>query len=421
MATLETIKNKIQNLIDVANETTEESHADLTSAIDTLIDGYMSGESAEYFRYVTFMNADNETIAQTATVEPLYSYSMSKAPYVRKEPTIDTAYSLVGWSLTPNGEITTSALAVMKDDVTLYPIYEASVRKYTVSFYNGGALVHTESVPYGGSSSYTHEIPGAWFLGWNPVPENITSDIKCYGTWEYTSFGTDSWARIAEISKANKCSEHYSVGETREIILNNGKRITVQIAALDGKMLSDRFTRSHLTIVTKNVLPDSKMAFVNRESSGSRLNWYGLTNSNVVTYLNEQLLPLLPADLLDVLPEIISTNECARSSFTNEEFGFNCKLFVPSCHEVYGDNDRLYSDSNQRPYPVYKGVESGYSNLENKNRIMTLVDTGKPVKWWTRTPSDNDSDKYVVLEDGSIDENVASDDPDAYVAFAFCL
>ena len=46
MATADSVKVKIQNLINKANTKTGESDADLTSAVDTLIEGYGKGEEA---------------------------------------------------------------------------------------------------------------------------------------------------------------------------------------------------------------------------------------------------------------------------------------------------------------------------------------------------------------------------------------
>ncbi len=47
MATAESVKNKLQGLIDTANETTGESAADLTTAIGTLIAGFGKGSGDE--------------------------------------------------------------------------------------------------------------------------------------------------------------------------------------------------------------------------------------------------------------------------------------------------------------------------------------------------------------------------------------
>ena len=84
----------------------------------------------------------------------------------------------------------------------------ATIRKYTVYFYNGSTVLQTVSnVPYGGSATYTGTTPVSPdgsaddypFEGWNPEPKNITGNTYCYA-----KFGSplevkeieDSWDEI---------------------------------------------------------------------------------------------------------------------------------------------------------------------------------------------------------------------------------
>lgn len=425
MATLESIKNKLQNLIDVSNEVTEEASEDLTSAVNLLIDGYMSGVNSEFLRYVTFMESDYETVSETVSVEPKYSYPASSAPRQVKDSTIDTVYTHVGWSLVPDGDINTSVFADIKRDITLYPVFNESVRHYTVRFYNGDELVCTESVPYGGSSSYVHEIVGAWFLGWNPAPVNITGDMDCYGMWEYTAFATASWARIAEIAKAGRASEYYSIGDEREIIFTTGERVTLQLASFnkygDG---------NGITIVAKNALANSKMAFntVPHSSDKNTYNHRGYEGSDVYTYLHEQILPVLPVDLQDVIYNSPIPNVYYPYPYnTPRESTVYCKLFVPSAYEACGLDSNRPSGSKQFIFEVFINEYDKlglpiHNDLANELRIRTLRDTGEIVPWWTRTPSSRTNMMYTVIDTGVINTMTYwTQNPDAYVVFAFCL
>lgn len=56
MATPQTVKTKIQGLIDKANETTGGSDTDLTSAVDNLIAGFCGGNEEVQTCSVTFTN-----------------------------------------------------------------------------------------------------------------------------------------------------------------------------------------------------------------------------------------------------------------------------------------------------------------------------------------------------------------------------
>jgi len=73
-------------------------------------------------------------------------------------------------------------------DRSLYAAFTATVRKYTVRFYNGSTLLQTvNNVPYGGSATYTGDEPadesGNPFQGWKPEPTSIMGDTDCYAVF----------------------------------------------------------------------------------------------------------------------------------------------------------------------------------------------------------------------------------------------
>lgn len=74
MATIQSVKEKIQGLIDKANETTTASDMDLTTAINTLIEGYGKGGGLddEYLKYFSY------TIDQSTATILLYSIHYDK-------------------------------------------------------------------------------------------------------------------------------------------------------------------------------------------------------------------------------------------------------------------------------------------------------------------------------------------------------
>lgn len=423
MATLESIKNKLQNLINASNETTGNSDVDLTSAVNALLAGYMRGESAEFYRYLTFMGVDYETVAKVVSVAPKYSSSSSVGPALTKESTVDTVFTLAGWSLSQNGEVDSSVFSNITKDLILYPIFTESVRTYKVRFWDGEVLLKTVQVPYGESSDYTYHKTGARFHGWTPEPTNIVADLDCYGSWEFASFATDSWAQIAEYARAGTASEYYDIGDDREIVLSNGERIALQLASYKNSR-----GNTGIRIVARNALANSKMLFTERHSGNSEFyNWYGFNGSKVYTYLHEQVLPMLPEDLQDVLRDTNIINEVARASSTNSEYGLTCKLYIPTCWEVCGSHRRLITGSNQEYCAVFTQDDPStdytdiFGNDASEKRVVTLADTGEPVRWWTRTPAGIYKDMYVVNEDGSITDDGITNEADAYVVFAFDL
>lgn len=62
MATADSVKGKIQGLIDTANETTGESDVDLTTAVGRLIQGYGAGDSAGAYELLYEGEAQESTM-----------------------------------------------------------------------------------------------------------------------------------------------------------------------------------------------------------------------------------------------------------------------------------------------------------------------------------------------------------------------
>ena len=108
-----------------------------------------------------------------------------------KPSTAQYTYSFDGWSATIGGPVWTDAKKRVTTDRILYAHFAATIRRYTVYFYNGSTLLQTvPNVPYGGSATYTGETPvdpsgaGLPFTGWNPSPSGITGNTSCYAQFK---------------------------------------------------------------------------------------------------------------------------------------------------------------------------------------------------------------------------------------------
>lgn len=481
MATLESIKNKIQKLIDSANARTGGSHSDLTSAVDRLSAGYMSGESNDFYRHITFMGEDGETVVDTVSVAPVYNTESSVAPVLTKESTIDKVYTQVGWSLTPGGSREIGVFNNIQHDLTLYPVFQESIRYYTVRFYDKLTLLHTEKVPYNGFSSYTHNKIGARFLGWYPVPTFVTSDLDCYGTWEFASFATDSWDKIAASAENYTAKNLYKTGDEKPITLQYGdgrpdQTIGVRIVHLldysesyDKNNINFReimyeengrqYTRNAgMILMATMALPDSYMhwnSILKPGQSSMDQNAYtkdGYHDSEISKYLEEEVLPYLPEDLLAVLWPCMIAEWVGNLIFPNDQWCLTGhKLWVPTIYDVCGQARRLYwveiSSTQKAPLTTYgfinsvtyndgmdyvaqkpfsymaagvKSVALTSNDYDNpaECRVITTPD-GTPVPWWLGNV-ENSGHATMVREDGSI-TTVRAHLEKAYVTFCFCL
>lgn len=106
-----------------------------------------------------------------------------------KTQTAQYTYAFAGWSTSSTGSASSSALTNVTAPRNVYAAFTATVRTYTVYFYNGTTLLQTvNNVPYGGSATYTGTTPVSPdgsaedypFEGWSPAPTNITGTTSCY-------------------------------------------------------------------------------------------------------------------------------------------------------------------------------------------------------------------------------------------------
>jgi hypothetical protein len=100
-----------------------------------------------------------------------------------------------------------SSLTNINGDKTLYPVFKATRKTYTVTFINPTAPVGSQvlakiSTPYGESADYTGagypeptrlDVANSSlyeFAGWEPKPEKITGDLPCEAQF---AFLDDKW------------------------------------------------------------------------------------------------------------------------------------------------------------------------------------------------------------------------------------
>ncbi len=114
-----------------------------------------------------------------------------------KASTAQYTYTFSGWSLTPGGSANANALNNVTADRNVYAAFTATVRTYTVRWYNGSTLLETDTgVPYGGSAEYNGEAPeysgenaeDYEFTGFAPSGKNITGDTNCYAQFQYSGY-----------------------------------------------------------------------------------------------------------------------------------------------------------------------------------------------------------------------------------------
>ena len=136
--------------------------------------------------YLYYMSDDGQTQLYKETIVDGGNGTWNGTP--TKAQTAQYTYAFDGWSSAPGGALWPNAKIAVTADRYIYAHFKATVRTYTVYFYNGSTLLQTvQNVPYGGSCSYTAgstssitNSSGDPFTGWNPEPKNIVGNTSCY-------------------------------------------------------------------------------------------------------------------------------------------------------------------------------------------------------------------------------------------------
>lgn len=268
-----------------------------TEEIDDFLDE-INGEVVGETQYiVTFIGANGEQLCQVPVYEgdtcedPVSSKIIQKPT---KASTVDTTYEYIGWSLTDGGSAdTANALANVTEDRTLYAVFKSSVRKYTVSFYDGETFLKTERIAYGGSSTYELEKENYIFLGWEPACNNVVSNITCYAQWRLSDKLTDyTWEQISAISESGEAATRFLVGDTKPITMKIGTTthtLTARLLGFNHDDLADGTGKAGMSFEVVDMAMTGQTTASGRKYETSAA-WTGF-DQNAHTYLGSDLKP----------------------------------------------------------------------------------------------------------------------------------
>lgn len=235
--------------LDEAGNNTDMAQVSGTISVDTVTGAQLAEIAGKYpdikvaYQHVTsnlyFYNDDGSTLLYTQAIvdggDGTYSGSTPT-----KSSTAQYTYSFSGWSRKPGGSADSTALKAVVADRNVYAAFTATIRRYTVYFYNGSTLLQkVENVACGSSATYTGDTPVSSegsaedypFLGFIPDGKNITGNTSCYAQFgspiEETEI-TDSWENIIA-SCNNGTYSKYKVGNYKKLELDGVGTFIMQI------------------------------------------------------------------------------------------------------------------------------------------------------------------------------------------------
>ena len=317
-----------------------------------------------------------------------------------KESTITQNFTFSGWATTRGGAANSSALENITEDITLYAAFTASVRYYTITFYDDdkATVLNTEQVTYGGSSSYIPTKQNHGFVAWTPSPTNVTADMDCYASWVLEGFIADSWETIAARAEAGTAAEYYNLGDTKNVqmTMSDGttRNITVRIVGFGCDTLSDGSGMAGITIAQVGYMEET-------------FKLYQLYSGNEES---TNYLKYLPEDLQSVL-------KIVKKPFKSSVLGL--KVWGPDTLNIHDTRTSNYTNNYDTKFQILEGLTT---SAEKYNLLRWDNIASRSVNTYAVTGGTVDYRSY--LWGAGMTENVATNSnktKEVHLAICFCV
>ena len=198
------------------------------------------------------------------------------------------------------------------------------------------------------------------YVGEEPLDSNVRLTKKLVQRTSWEELGAEICS-----GRATLCLD---VGDKLEFELKNGKKVSVEVAAVNpyGDNVAFSFT---------NVLQNGAM-------NSTDTNRGGFCESKMADILEKEILPLLPDDLVEVITprKITQKLSIVDSSGRRIErlFERECKLWLPSYTEVFGHHERYSGcDIGDIRFPLF---------ATRRGRTKYTLDDDLSY-WWLRSPN----------------------------------
>ena len=377
--------------LDEAGNNTDMAQVSGTISVDTVTGAQLAEIAGKYpdihvaYQHITsnlyFYNEDGSTLLYTQAIvdggDGTYSGSTPT-----KASTAQYTYSFAGWSKKPGGTADSTALKAVTADRQVYAAFTASVRKYTVYFYNGSTLLQrVDNVPYGGSATYTGDTPVSSegsaedypFEGWVPTGQNITGSTSCYaqfGSPREVKEIADNWETIIANIDNGTYKSKYKIGNYKPLDLGSEGIINMQIAGFDADDLADGMGKAPISFLSQELLTTSRKVWSD----------YGWEESTLRKDLKNVIKPLIP----ELVRNRISDVTKIQNAINTEG-----KIYV----QTTVDDMWIPTPTEITPKGLYYTLFSGSIANRSKCKVGESITTS----WWTRTCEKKE--KFVILTD----------------------
>lgn len=343
----------------------------MPTEIASITGGGSGGGSADGLVTVTFMNGDVELFSRPVYIgddcpEPV-AQGRFDAP--TKESTAQYNYTFYGWGASDNGAADANILKNITEDKTVYAIFTATVRMYTITWLDsdGATVLKTEQVAYGKIPSYAPVKEGFSLSGWIPTPVEVTGDASYTAVWsEKITFANGLWQDIARISENGQAAEYFKIGDKKALTFTdpNGKEWTVnmEIVAFNHDNLADGTGKAGITVI-------SETATYNDKPAANQYAYPSWNYSEIRKRLHNNVLPSFPAELQNAIKTVKKEYGyfSAYSDYTSKKIDtIDDQIWILSVGELgLAENaSKKYATGDGTPYPNFqkaKKRQDGYN------------------------------------------------------------
>lgn len=349
-----------------------------------------------------------------------------------KKSTAQYNYTFKSWS----GDYTN-----VTEARNILAVYTATIRRYTVYFYNGDDLLQTvENVQYGSNASYTGGTPVKTgvdnpeeyiFKGWYPAPDNIQGETTCQALFRFTGylFGkledvdnpdwnviNQCWKTINDdVTSLNNNAMDYETFKSKYPI--GGRMLVkasleledviadVEIIAHRHDDLADGSGKAPLTFLCKD-LPNLLMGV---NLNGNIGGWKDSTSRQL---LNDKVMSALSTELKTAIKPVVKLSDGGGDNKMIVSTTDN--LWIPSYTEV-----GLVDGQNNVPN---QGVQYLNTFTDGYSRLKYAPDGVNYGRWWLRSSYYSKSNdmfwRITNTNGGAYCENASYE---YYIAFGFCI
>lgn len=328
------------------------------------------GGSVEGVHYVTFMNHDGTVEAGKLPVAEGYDCPVPKFDAPVKESDVQYDYTFVGWATTPNGELDENALANVTEDRTVYAAYSASLRVYTITYYDddGVTVLKTEQLVYGDTPSYAPEKSGYVFDCWEPELADVTGDANYIAVWsKQITFAGGTWADIAAICEAGDAAKYFAIGDKRTITLtarsgNTPMDVVFEIVGINHDNLEDG-TKAGISVVSQTALNLNQINYASND--GLPNGWSGSTLRTALDGFRNN--NILPSDLVPHIKPVVKKSVDSTKAALEETVD---KIWLPSVTE-FGKTYSYTLNGQGSAYTFKSGITA---HRHDKTGVLTNYD-----------------------------------------------